>query len=76
MERHKLAFSYGELTIVKVNGGGEPFGVYDVRWAVEHMEVYEFLNDIVLGYPDLDTKHFIIIRDFFLHIKEEWLKNR
>lgn len=75
MERHKLAFSYGELTIVKVNSG-EPFGVYDVRWAVEHMEVYEFLNDIVLGYPDLDTKHFIIIRDFFLHMKEEWLKNR
>ena len=75
MERHKLAFSYGELTIVKVNSG-EPFGVYDVRWAVEHMEVYEFLNDIVLGYPDLDPKLFMVIRDFFIHKKEEFLKNR
>lgn len=75
MERHKLVFSYDELTIVKVNSG-EPFGVYDVRWAVEHREVYEFMLEVAEDVPDLDPKLFMVIRDFFIHKKEEFLKNR
>lgn len=75
MERHKLVFSYDELTIVHVNSG-EPFKVYDVRWVVEHREVYEFMLEVAEDVPDLDPKLFMVIRDFFIHKKEEWLKNR
>ena len=76
MERkHTLTFDYDSVCIWTIDNS-KPMYQFDIRWSVEHREVYEFMSDVAEYFPDLDIKLFMVIRDFFIHKKEEWLKNR
>lgn len=76
MERkHTITFDYDSVYIWTIDNT-KPMNKFDVRWSVEHREVYEFMHDVAEYFPDLDIKLFMVIRDFFIHKKEEFLKNR
>ena len=76
MERkHTITFDYDSVYIWTIDNT-KPMNKFDVRWSVEYREVYEFMHDVAEFFPDLDIKLFMVIRDFFIHKKEEFLKNR